>query len=77
MPREWRFVLMPFLKKPDAGGALVDLDAVCQELIAPAIKPADLDPLRADEGMTGGIIHNATFERLMCRCAVADLSTVK
>jgi hypothetical protein len=56
MLRELCFVLMPFGKKPDAGGTLVDFDAVYHELIAPAIRLADLDPLRADEEMTGGII---------------------
>jgi hypothetical protein len=76
MPRELCFVLMPFGKKPDAGGTLVDFDAVYHELIAPAIRLADLDPLRADEEMTGGIIHKPMFERLLlCPYAVADLST--
>lgn len=76
MPRELCFVLMPFGKKPDASGSLVDFDAVYSELIAPAIVKADLDPLRADEEMTGGIIHKPMFERLMlCPYAVADLST--
>jgi hypothetical protein len=76
MLRELCFVLMPFGKKPDAGGTLVDFDAVYRELIAPAIEQADLDPLRADEEMTGGIIHKPMFERLMlCPYSVADLST--
>jgi tetratricopeptide (TPR) repeat protein len=76
MLRELCFVLMPFGKKPDAGGTLVDFDAVYRELIAPAIAQANLDPLRADEEMTGGIIHKPMFERLMlCPYAVADLST--
>jgi tetratricopeptide (TPR) repeat protein len=67
---------MPFGKKPDASGALVDFDAVYHELIAPAIEQADLDAVRADEEMTGGIIHKPMFERLMlCPYAVADLST--
>jgi len=76
VPRELCFVLMPFGKKPDAVGALVDFDAVYRELIAPAITKANFDPLRADEEMTGGIIHKPMFERLMlCPYAVADLST--
>lgn len=70
------FVLMPFGKKPDAGGALIDFDAVYSDLIAPAIAGADLQPIRADEEMTGGIIHKPMFERLMlCEYAVADLTT--
>jgi tetratricopeptide (TPR) repeat protein len=67
---------MPFGKKPDASGALVDFDAVYRDLIAPAIADAELDPLRADEEMTGGIIHKPMFERLiLCEYAVADLTT--
>ena len=70
------FVLMPFGKKPDAAGNLVDFDAVYEELIRPAIVGADLEPIRADEEMTGGIIHKPMFERLvLCEYAVADLTT--
>lgn len=67
---------MPFGRKPDAAGRLVDFDAVYRDLIAPAIADAKLEPLRADEEMTGGIIHKPMFERLiLCEYAVADLTT--
>jgi tetratricopeptide (TPR) repeat protein len=70
------FVLMPFGKKPDAAGAVVDFDAVYKNLIAPAITDAGMEPLRADEEMTGGVIHKPMFERLiLCEYAVADLTT--
>jgi tetratricopeptide (TPR) repeat protein len=70
------FVLMPFGKKPAASGALVDFDAVYADLIAPAIAQARMAPLRADEEMTGGVIHKPMFERLiLCEFAVADLTT--
>jgi tetratricopeptide (TPR) repeat protein len=70
------FVLMPFGKKPTASGAAVDFDAVYGELIAPAIRDAAMDPIRADEEMTGGVIHKPMFERLiLCEFAVADLTT--
>ena len=70
------FVLMPFGKKPDGSGGAVDFDAVYRELIAPAIDTAGLEPLRADEESTGGIIHKPMFERLiLCEFAVADLTT--
>ena len=70
------FVLMPFGKKPDASGAVIDFDAVYQDVIAPAITMADMDPLRADEEIAGGIIHKPLFERLiLCEYAVADLTT--
>ena len=76
MNRPLCFVLMPFGKKPGAGGAMIDFDAVYRDLIAPAIEEAELEPLRADEEMTGGIIHKPMFERLiLCEYAVADLTT--
>ncbi len=76
MPRPLCFVLMPFGSKPDASGTVVDFDAVYRELVAPAVEEAGLEPLRADEEMTGGIIHKPMFERLiLCEYAVADLTT--
>jgi tetratricopeptide (TPR) repeat protein len=70
------FVLMPFGKKPDATGRIVDFDAVHHDLIAPSVQEAGLDVVRADEEMTGGIIHKPMFERLvLCEYAVADLTT--
>jgi len=70
------FVLMPFGRKPAVGGALIDFDAVYREVISPAIEEAGFEPLRADEEMTGGIIHKPMFERLiLCEFAVADLTT--
>jgi len=74
--RPFCFVLMPFGKKPDAAGVPIDFDAVYKDLIAPAIDDAGLQPIRADEEMTGGIIHKPMFERLMlCEYAVTDLTT--
>ncbi len=76
MPNELCFVLMPFGKKADVAGTLIDFDSVYSELIAPAIRDAGLDPIRADEEMSGGIIHKPMFERLIfCKFAVADLTT--
>jgi tetratricopeptide (TPR) repeat protein len=76
MARDLCFVLMPFGKKPDASGTMIDFDAIFNQLIAPGIRRADMEPLRADEEQTGGIIHKPMFERLMlCPFAVADLST--
>ncbi len=70
------FVLMPFRKKKDVSGKEIDFDAVYRELIYPAIIAADMEPLRADEEIAGGIIHRPMFERLiLCEFAVADLTT--
>jgi hypothetical protein len=69
------FVLMPFGRKPAASGSMVDFDAVYADLIAPGIEAAAMEPLRADQELTGGIIHKPMFERLiLCEFAVADLT---
>jgi tetratricopeptide (TPR) repeat protein len=66
---------MPFGCKPDATGTTIDFDAVYRQLITPAIQDAGLQPIRADEEMTGGIVHKPMFERLiLCEYAVADLT---
>ncbi len=75
MLRPLCFVLMPFGVKPSGSGGQIDFDAVYKDLIAPAIDDAGLEPIRADEEMTGGIIHKPMYERLiLCEYAVADLT---
>ena len=69
------FVLMPFGRKADTTGAMIDFDRLYEELIKPAVTEAELEPLRADEEVVGGIIHKPMFERLiLCEYAVADLT---
>jgi tetratricopeptide (TPR) repeat protein len=73
--RDLCFVVMPFGTKSDTAGP-VAFDAVYRQIIAPAVEAAGLEVLRADEEMSGGIIHKPMFERLiLCRFAVADLTT--
>lgn len=75
MPLPLCFVLMPFGKKTIPSGATVDFDAVYRDLIHPAILAAEMEPLRADEELAGGLIHKPMYERLMlCDYAVADLT---
>jgi MAP3K TRAFs-binding domain len=70
------FVLMPFGQKRDITGTSINFDSIYNDLIAPSIEEAGLEPLRADEEMTGGIIHKPMFDRLiLCEYAVADLTT--
>ncbi len=71
------FVIMPFGEKPDpAGGPDIDFDKIYEEAIKPAIDAADMEPIRADEERTGGIIHKPMFERLLlCEYVLADLTT--
>jgi hypothetical protein len=76
MPNPLCFILMPFGRKKDTSGREIDFDAVYERLIAPAVRDAGMEPLRADEEKTGGIIHKPMFERLiLCEYAVADLTT--
>ncbi len=66
---------MPFGRKATPSGVTVDFDLVYQDLIVPGVQGAGLEPLRADQELTGGIIHKPMFERLiLCEFAVADLT---
>jgi len=72
------FVLMPFGRKanPFPGPCQINFDNVYEKVIVPAVKRAGLEPLRADQEISGGLIHLAMFERLLlCKYAVADLTT--
>jgi hypothetical protein len=70
------FVLMPFGKKPDEQGRIIDFNAIYAQMIAPAARLAKLDPIRADEEQVGGSIYKPMFERLLyCDYALADLTT--
>jgi hypothetical protein len=58
----------------DEAGAVIDFDAVYEQLIVPAIVAVGLEPVRADEEMTG-VVRKPVFERLiLCEYAVADLT---
>jgi len=66
---------MPFGKKPDATGKIIDFDYVYSEFIKKVLDKTGLIPVRADEEMIGGIIHKPMYERLvLCDFAIADLS---
>jgi len=68
---------MPFSNKKDpATGLDIDFDRIYETAIRPGIEKAGMEPIRADEERTGGIIHKPMFERLLlCDYAVADLTT--
>lgn len=71
------FVIMPCPKRPGpVGDGDIDFDRIYKDALEPAIIEAGMDPIRADEERTGGIIHKPMFERLLlCDYAVADLTT--
>ena len=69
------FILMPFGKKKDENGNIIDFNKIYNEFIKPSIEKSGLEAIRADEEQTGGIIHKAMYERLiLCEYALADLS---
>lgn len=68
------FILMPFGKKA-SGNATIDFDEVYHNIIKPSVVAAGLEPIRADEEMSDGIIHKPMFERLiLCEYGIADLT---
>ena len=70
------FVVMPFGLKPDPGGRSdIDFDKIYRDAIKPGIMDCGMEPIRADEERTGGIIHKPMFERLLlCDYVLADLT---
>jgi len=69
------FVAMPFGSKPDAGGQIVDFNAIYAELLRPALEQAGLDVIRADEEQRAGDIRLDMFqELLMADLVLVDLS---
>lgn len=70
------FVVMPFGQKPDPGGRSdIDFDKIYNNAIKPGIIDCGMEPIRADEELTGGIIHKPMFERLLlCDYVLADLT---
>ena len=70
------FVVMPFGQKPDPGGrGDIDFDKIYHAAIKPGIMDSGMEPIRADEERTGGIIHKPMFERLLLSDYVlADLT---
>jgi hypothetical protein len=64
------FVLMPFGRKTDPAGQVIDFDEVYSKLIKPAVEQAHMQPIRADEERTGGIIHKPMYDRAArCCCS--------
>ncbi len=78
MSNDLCFVLMPFGRRQGAAGSWIEFDSVYRDLIAPAIKDAGLDAIRADQGELGGVSHKPIVERLvLCHFALADLSAAR
>jgi hypothetical protein len=62
-------------KKDPSRGPDIDFERIYEEAIRLGVEKANMEPIRADEERTGGMIHRAIFERLLlCDFAVADLT---
>jgi len=69
------FVSIPFGKKVNGTGSVINFDCIYQDLIRPCIIDSGLEPLRDDEEITGGIIQKSMFERLIySKYAIFDLT---
>lgn len=69
------FVVMPFGRKPDSKGNVIDFDLVYEELIAPALQAVGIEPFRADVEIRAGSIHSDMFQELLfADVVVADLT---
>jgi tetratricopeptide (TPR) repeat protein len=69
------FVAMPFGKKPDPDGKLIDFNAIYDDLIKPACEAAGMDVFRADEELAAGDIKSDMFQELLIAdLVIADLT---
>jgi tetratricopeptide (TPR) repeat protein len=70
-------VLMPFGRKYDQAGRLIDFDKVFSTIAAPAVAQAGMEAIRADGARLGGMIDKATIERIIhCNYILADISGI-
>jgi hypothetical protein len=68
------FVLLP-LGRETGDGRSIDFGRVYTDLLAPAVRDAGLEPVRAEEAHIDSVIHTPTFERLiLCEYALVDLT---
>ena len=69
------FVVMPFGIKKGFDGAVINFNAIYEDLIKPALRQAGFEPFRADEETTTGDILTDMFqELLLADLVIADLS---
>lgn len=68
-------ILIPFDKRKDCTGRVIDFEAVYRRLVVPAVEAAGLQPVRGDEGRTGGIDRHQLERLAVCDFVLADLTT--
>jgi tetratricopeptide (TPR) repeat protein len=70
------FVSMPFGRRQDDHGGMIDFDLIYQQLIQPGIESAGVAALRADRELVGGVVGKSHFDRILAApVAVFDLTT--
>lgn len=71
------FVIMPFGKKNDLDGNLIDFDYIYQDIIKDAVESAGLDCVRCDEIIDTGSIHFKMFHGIFeADVAVVDITSL-
>lgn len=69
------FIIMPFGKKKDAHGNVIDFDLVYQDVIQEPVERAGFRPLRCDEIKQAGSIHRDMFTHIAeDDLAIVDIS---
>ena len=71
------FVIMPFGKKEQVDGTVIDFDAVYKQLIQPAVGSLQMKCVRSDKIDKGGWIHKTMLQHVYdADVAVVDLTTL-
>ena len=71
------FIIMPFGKKQNINGEIIDFDLIYKEVIQGAIRAAGLKPLRCDEIEKAGSIHRDMFKHIaQDKVAIVDLTNL-
>jgi O-acetyl-ADP-ribose deacetylase (regulator of RNase III) len=71
------FVIMPFGKKENINGELIDFNEIYRDVIQESIRAAGLEPLRCDEIERSGSIHRDMFEHVaQDEVAIVDLTNL-
>lgn len=71
------FVIMPFGKKENINGEIIDFNQIYKEIIQEPIRAAGLKPLRCDEIEKAGSIHRGMFEHIAKDdVAIVDLTNL-
>jgi len=75
-PRRTCFIIMPFGRKTDNDGRVIDFDEVYREIFVEPVRAAGFEPLRCDEITHAGSIHRDMFIHIATDdLVIVDLTT--